>query len=92
MRDYGHPSRLALRGMGMPGFMVMIVTVPMVQVRVMGVGVRQFGMDVPVGMRFARRVVGAMGVLVVGIVRMAMGVLHGFMHMVMGMALGQVQP
>ncbi len=66
--------------------------VPVVQVRVMGVAVCQRDMLVPVRMGLARWVVRAMAVLVVGVVRVAVLMLHAVMRVVMLMPLGQVQP
>ena len=64
--------------------------VSVVQVGIMRVGMAQRIVSVPVGVRFAEGAV--MGMLVVGVVGVAMLMLQRHMHVVMGVALCQMQP
>jgi hypothetical protein len=60
------------------------------QVRVMGVAVGQRAMVVRMGVRLARWIAGAMAVLVVGIMRVPVLMLHGVMRMVVVVPLRQM--
>jgi len=66
--------------------------VPVVDVRIMRMGVDQFLVAMPVGMWFARWVVRTVGVLVILIVVVKMFVFHWFVPVQVFVALGQMRP
>jgi hypothetical protein len=68
------------------------VLVPVVEVRVVGVPVRDRQMPVTVRVWFARRVTGGVFVLVMEVVDVAMGMLQRFMGVFVIVSLGDVQP
>ena len=65
--------------------------VPMVDIGIVRVAVNAAGMDVDVGMRLVRRIIGSVTMAVVGVVRVAVLVRHRLVNMFVGVALGQVQ-
>ena len=66
--------------------------VPVVNIRIMRVAVRQFLVPMRVRVRFTRWIAGSMNVLVMRVMRVPMVVHQRFMAMLMRVALGQVQP
>ena len=68
------------------------VTVPVMQIRIMRMGVFQRRVDVRMGVRFDAVPCGIVGVLVVIVVRVAMIVFERFMLVCVRMALADVQP
>ena len=68
------------------------MAVPVVQIGVVRMPMHQARMAMPVGMRLAEWVGRFVLVLVVRIVAMAVLVLHRFMHMLVLVLFGQVQP
>ena len=66
--------------------------VAMVDVRVVGMGMPHRRVEVRMAMRFPRRIVGAVRVLVVFVVDVAMVVEHLFVYMNMFVAFRQVEP
>ncbi len=69
-----------------------VMRMPVVQVGIMGMAMHQLRVPVAVGVGLPRRIVGAVKVLVVGIMHMAVGMFHLLMFMNMGVAFAQVQP
>jgi hypothetical protein len=65
---------------------------PMMDVRVMRVGMSQPGVLVPMGMRFARRIAWRVFVLVVLVVVVEMFVFQRLMDVLVFVSLGDVQP
>ena len=65
---------------------------PVVEVRVVGVPVRDRRVPVAVRMRFARRITRGVFVLVMEVVDVAMGMLQRFVRVFVVMRLGDVQP
>lgn len=65
---------------------------PMVHIWKMVVRMRQGKMDMPVGMKFANWTMLIMGMLMMGAVAVGVFMRHFLMHMVMFVALSQVQP
>ena len=68
------------------------MSVPVVNVRIMGVAVRQRLMPVRMHVRLADRVVGPVSVPVVHVVDVGMGVRHRFVSVAMSVALGEMEP
>ena len=68
------------------------MSVPVVNVRIMGVAVRQRLMRVRMRVRLAGRVVGPVSVPVVHVVDVGMGVLQRLVGVPMGVALGEMEP
>ena len=66
--------------------------VPVVNIGIMRVDVRQFLMPMRVGVRFTWWIAGGMNVLVMRLVRVPMVVHQRFMAMLVRVPLGQVQP
>lgn len=70
----------------------MVMIVAMMQVGIMGVAVLKLRVHMVMGVRLAWRVTGAVFVLMVRIMHMAMDMGHCLVHMRVVMAFGQVQP
>jgi hypothetical protein len=66
--------------------------VPVVNVRIMGVAVRQCLMRVRMRVRLARRVVGHVSMPVVRVVNVGMGVHQRLVGVPMGVVLGEMEP
>ena len=65
---------------------------PMMDVRVMRVGMSYPRVSMPMSVRFARRIAGRVLVLVVLVVVVEVFVFHRLMNMLMFVSLGDVQP
>ena len=63
----------------------------MVQVGVVRMGVDQPGVSVVVDVRFARRIIGTVSMLMMVVMHMGMGVRHGLMDMIMFVPLDEVE-
>src|SRR5678816_1752524 len=74
-----------------PALSVWLVTVPMVDVRVVCMGMTQRFVTMPMGMRLSNRVVRPMRMTVMIVVHMTMLVFHRIMLMLMGMGLDQMK-
>ena len=68
------------------------VAVTVMDVRVVRMCVNEFLVPVPVGVRFTLRVIRAVRVMVVFIVRVQMLVLHRFVMVIVFVTFGEVQP
>ena len=64
----------------------------MVNVRIVRVSVHQPCMEVLVCVGLVRRIIGAVRMLMMFIVRMAVGVAHGLVNVVVVVALGEMEP
>ena len=64
---------------------------PMMRIRVVWMRVHQRLMLVPVRVRLARRIVGAVGMLMMGVMAMAMRMHHRLMRVFVFVTLGDVQ-
>ena len=68
------------------------MSVPVMDVGVVRMRVDKFPVAVPVGVRFAGRIIRAVDMLMMHVVMMKVLVLHQFMAMLMLVAFGQVEP
>ena len=70
----------------------MAMSMPMMEVRVVRMPVHQAHVPMAMSVRFARRVAGAMRVLMMLVVTMPVFMLHRFVNVLVLVPLGQMQP
>ena len=70
----------------------MTMSVPMMEVRVVRMPVREADVPMPMGVRFDGRIAGAMRVLMVLVVTMPVFMLHRLVNVLVLVPLGQMQP